>query len=78
MHKFLMEDSDDDNERMKTEEAEHLTVTRNDFIDSIERAQFTTKKNRIHFLADRLIEERKSNVENILLSDIEDYALGFR
>ena len=55
-----------------------LLVSRNVFIDCIERAQLTTKKNRIHYLADRLIEERKNIGENIMLGDIEDYVLGYR
>ncbi len=38
----------------------------------------SVKKNKIHFFADKLIGERDGIGENILLGDIEDYALGFR
>jgi hypothetical protein len=73
------EDSIEENEILCSEQAETLLVSRNDFIYMIEKAQFTQKKNKIHFLADRLIEERKTKYgENILLGDIEDFCMGYR
>lgn len=80
MQNFLDSDSssDEDVGIIKTEEAEMLLVSRSQFIDCIEMAQLSVKKNKIHFFADKLIGERDGIGENILLGDIEDYALGFK
>lgn len=73
------EDEEEVGERIKTEEAENLYVPRNQFIDCIEqKTATTTKKNKLHYLADRLLEEGKGQGENLVLGDIEDYVLGFR
>lgn len=72
------ESDSSDEEHLNTEEAEQLLISRNTFIEKIEKARFTQKKNKLHFLADRLIEEKKGNGDFIQLGDIEDFAIGFR
>ena len=77
-----VEDESQDEEPLLTEEAELLTIPRNQFIDKIEKEGekqgMTLNKNKIHFIADRLIEERKNAGETILLEDVEDYVLRYR
>jgi hypothetical protein len=67
-----------DSDIMMTEESELLEVSRNVFIEKIERAGFTLKKNKIPLLAEILFESKGRQGDTIYLKDIEDFALGYR
>jgi len=54
-------------------------MKRKDFVDIIDKAGFSQKKNKIHELAEKILKERSvSGSEDMYLGDIENYALGFR
>jgi hypothetical protein len=64
-------------EILRTEEIETLFVTKEHFIDTLEKADFVMNKVRVRILADKLI-KMSSITKCIMLSDLEDLAHGIK
>lgn len=76
------ESEKDEDERLRTEEIAMLQVKKNDFITAIEklfeRRNLFVKKSKIQNLADKLMKKGSGINENLKLSEVEEFSLGFR
>ena len=75
-------EEDDADERLRNEEIEMLQVKKHEFISAIEKLfeqrNLFVKKSKIQNLADKLMKKGSGINENLKLSEVEEFSLGFR